>query len=80
MCEQARRKMAQTVHIGSICDTMLNAIDKKKVTALILLDLSKAFDSISHSIILHRLSCVGVSSETVKWFKSYLSGRSQYES
>ena len=45
--------------------------------AYILLDLSKAFDSVSHPILLHKLYCVGASPDTVKWFSSYLSGRSQ---
>ena len=57
---------------------MLEAIDNKNLTALILLDLSKAFDSISHSILLHKLSCIGASPEAVKWFQDYLTGRSQY--
>lgn len=61
-----------------VTDTMLDAIDKKKLTALILLDLSKAFDSVSHSILLHKLSCIGASPEAVKWFQNYLSGRVQY--
>ncbi|CAB4031941.1 Hypothetical predicted protein [Paramuricea clavata] len=57
---------------------MLEAIDNKNLTALILLDLSKAFDSVSHSILLHKLSCIGASPEAVKWFQDYLTGRSQY--
>ena len=52
-------------------------MDKKKVTAFILLDFAKAFDSVRHSILLHKLYCVGASLDTVKWFSSYLSGRSQ---
>ena len=52
-------------------------MDKKKVTAFILLDFAKAFDSVSHPILLHKLSCVGASPDTVKWFSSYVSGRSQ---
>ena len=47
------------------------------VTAIILLDLSKAFDSVSHPILLRKLSSVGASSQTVKWFDSYLTERSQ---
>ncbi|CAB4015037.1 Hypothetical predicted protein, partial [Paramuricea clavata] len=63
-----------------VSDTMLEAIDKKNVTAVVLLDMSKAFDSVrvSHPILLHKLKCVGVFSQAVGWFKSYLSGRRQY--
>ena len=52
-------------------------MDNKKITALILLDLSKAFDSINHNRLLHKLSAVGASPATVQWFRSYLSGRTQ---
>ena len=57
---------------------MLEAMEKKHVTALILLDLFKAFDSINHTILLNKLKCVGVSPLVIQWFESYLSGRSQY--
>ena len=49
-------------------------MDKKQITALVLLDLSKAFDSIDHARLLHKLSILGASPSTVKWFKSYLTG------
>ena len=58
-----------------ITDHLLDAMDNKKLSAVILIiDLSKAFDSICHSIL---LSAIGVSKETVKWFESYLTGRFQ---
>ena len=38
----------------------------------------KAFDSINHTILLHKLKCVGASPLAIQWFESYLSGRSQY--
>ena len=53
-------------------------MDNKKLTALILLDMSKASNSISHSILLQKLSCIGASSiAAVNWFGSYRSGRAQ---
>jgi hypothetical protein len=53
-------------------------MDNKKLTALVLLDLSKAFDSVDHSILLKKLSNVGVSGEALNWFESYITDRKQF--
>ncbi|CAB4014485.1 Hypothetical predicted protein [Paramuricea clavata] len=58
-------------------DSILKAIAQKKVTAVILSDMSKAFDSINHNILLAKLKDVGVSSRCLGCFKSYLSERYQ---
>ena len=58
-------------------DFILNAMDKRKITAIVLLDMSKAFDSINHGILLKKLQDVGVSRSVLQWFDSYLSNRSQ---
>ena len=42
---------------------------------MILIDLHKAFDTINHDIFLKKLSIIGFSDHTVKWFQSYLSNR-----
>ena len=52
-------------------------MDKKKLTAIVLLDMSKAFDDISHKIMLKKLQDVGVSRSLIQWFTSYLSERHQ---
>ena len=40
---------------------------------MILIDFQKAFDTISHDILLKKLGIIGFSDPTVKWFQSYLS-------
>ena len=56
-------------------DILLN-MAKGSVTALTLLDLSAAFSTIDHTILLDRLnSYYGISELALSWFKSYLSGR-----
>ena len=56
-------------------DILLN-MAKGSVTALTLLDLSAALDTIDHTILLDRLNVYyGISELVLGWFKSYLSGR-----
>ena len=60
-----------------ITDLILEAMDKKEISALVLLDFSKAFDSICREKLLQKLSAVGASPAVVQWFRSYLSARTQ---
>ena len=57
---------------------ILRAIDDKKEVILVLLDVSAAFDTIDHNILLSRLQTqYGFTDTVIKWFESYLRGRSQ---
>ena len=61
-----------------ITNDLLMAADSGSLSILILLDLSAAFDTISHTILLHRLSLIGISHSPLAWFHSYLSDRTQF--
>jgi len=52
-------------------------MDKKELTAMVLLDMNKAFDSISHENLISKLLDVGASYPCLQWFCSYLSDRQQ---
>ena len=52
-------------------------MDDKKASILVLLDMSKVFDSIRHDIMLSKLLKIGVSPPALDWFRSYLCHRSQ---
>ena len=58
---------------------LLEAVDRGDVAALVLLDLSSAFDTVDYSILCRRLqSSFGLDGPVLAWFHSYLHGRSQY--
>lgn len=61
-----------------VFNDILHSIDNQKVTILVLLDLSAAFDTVDHKIILQRLqSRFGISGSALSWFQSYLADRSE---
>ena len=42
------------------------------------LDLSRAFDSLNHEILFHKLQCIGIRGFVLEWVKSFLSNRTQF--
>lgn len=51
--------------------------DNRKYTGIASLDLSKAYDSISHTLLLHKLAKLGLAEGSIKWIGSYLCNRRQ---
>jgi len=60
-----------------IYDT-LNSFEKQKFSLSAFLDLSKAFDTIDHSILLNKLNHYGIRGVALEWFRSYLINRRQF--
>jgi hypothetical protein len=63
----------------SVINNILMALDSNKVSVLLLLDLSAAFDTIDHGILLSRLEhSFGIGGTVLNWFRSYLTDRKQF--
>ena len=59
-------------------DKISSAIDNNELTIGIFIDLSKAFDTVNHQILLDKLSYYGIRGVAFNWFVSYLSNRHQF--
>ena len=64
----------------NILDDILRAHDNNRVTVLVLLDFTKAFDTINHDLLLSKLRYFGLSGSAIELIHSFLDGRSQYVS
>ena len=58
--------------VQQLCQHMYDAIDNKLYQITIFCDLTKAFDTLSHSILLSKLQTYGIRGKANDWFKSYL--------
>jgi hypothetical protein len=68
----------ETAVLKVLSDILL-AVDSGDLSALALLDLSAAFDTVDHHILLKRLQIsFGLSGSVLAWFRSYLSDRTQH--
>ena len=56
---------------------MFEALDSKRFCVALFIDLSKAFDTVDHNLLLNILCRDGVSEYTASWFADYLTSRTQ---
>ena len=70
-----RPKLSTGTALAQFTDTVLDNMDKGCLTGAAFLDITKAFDTVSHDILICKLVGMGVSHTSVNWFKFYLSNR-----
>ena len=72
-----RRGHSTIATISEFTDDIFKAIDDKKVTLSVFIDLKKAFDTVNHDILLKKLERLGLDVFAMKWMKDYLTNRYQ---
>lgn len=75
-----RTGMSTELAILELQDRIAENLSNKKHCIGMFLDLSKAFDTLNHSILLTKLEHYGIRGIALSWFKSYLSNRQQFTS
>ena len=61
-------------------NTLLESLSNKQISLLLLIDFSKAFDMVDHTVLLKKLYHYGIRGPALNWLKSYLSYRKQFVS
>ena len=72
-----RKKLSTEMAIITAIDFITEAIDKKEHVIGLFLDLRKAFDTVNKEILIQKLERYGIRGNALKWFHSYLNGRTQ---
>jgi len=75
-----RAKRSTITALVDYIETILENLDEGNHSVGAFLDMTKAFDSVNHKILLHKLSNYGIEGKELNWLKSYLEGRKQYVS
>ena len=61
-----------------LVDRVFQYLDCGKIPISVFLDMSKAFDTLDHNILIDKLKFYGLTNTPLNWFRSYLYGRQQY--
>ena len=73
-----KKKHSTELAVLELVDRITQELDKGHTPINIFLDLSKAFDTLDHNILPHKLSYYGIKNSALDLFKSYLSNRKQH--
>ena len=73
-----QKRNSTQMALVTLVDKVTEALDNEDYVVGVFLDFSKAFGTVDHSIVLDKIFIYGVRKIALKWFKDYLTGRSQY--
>ena len=73
-----RRERSTEFATFELTDRILQDIDGRNLSLTVFMDLSKAFDTLDHKILLTNLKYYGIQDNELMWFSSYLTNRQQY--
>ena len=73
-----QKNMSTSLAIIEITERIRRSMEDKKVGCGLFVDLSKAFDTINHKILISKMEHYGIRGTPLKWFTSYLNNRKQY--
>ena len=73
------QKATSTDHaILQLTDQLYDSFNNDKFTIGVFIDLSKAFDTVDHEILLEKIQHNGIQGNNLRWFQSYLTNRKQF--
>ena len=73
-----RKGHSTSLALHHLFDNITKAIDQKEYTIGVFIDLSKAFDTVNHEILINKLKHYGIRGLALDWIKSYFGNRQQY--
>ena len=73
-----RSHMSCATNLLQLIDDILKDAEEGHETALLMCDLSSAFDTVNHNLLVEKLKLYGLSENAIKFIQCYLRGRSQF--